>query len=339
MTEWTYKHQPRNPSEYAGSKGNIQMLINFLDNFFDGRPLKNCILFYGKPGNGKSSLPYSLEDHYNLNIVEVNASDKRNARDIRKIFDLTTYNTIGGKRIVLLMDEVDGINAWEEIKKLIQRTKAPIVMTCNDVDKIPWDVQKLCITQEIQYPNVQNVVKRLLQICRQEVTDIDEVKLRPRIEQIAIRCSSMRSAVITLQKCVISKSFRCIIPEDEPSTEYQQLMNLFNGVDMDYIDVTPDTIMKYAIENGVPIHELDKLSKLGKEYPNMVDIVNQHSLTIRSKTKLTKLKSPFFRKFRKTKIEKEVEKTKEYKPRKKKKKEIEKAILPVVNMFDGDDPW
>ena len=51
----------------------------FLRNF----PKKRAALIYGMPGNGKTSAVHALANEKELELIEVNASDVRNAEAIK----------------------------------------------------------------------------------------------------------------------------------------------------------------------------------------------------------------------------------------------------------------
>jgi len=340
LMEWTYKYQPKTPREYVGIKRNVKIMSNFLESWICNVPSKKCIILHGLPGEGKTSLVYALETTFNLNIIEVNASDKRNSLDVKKLFSISTINALENKLTLILLDEADGINAWETVKELIARSQAPIVMTCNDISKVPYDLIKICSIMQVEYPPTNLVIDHLDMILRSETEFSEseyETLYKPGIEKIAIKCNSVRSAIMTLQSCVTAKNFRKIIPQDVEYSEVDQIKRIFAG-EKGHYDVSPATICRWAIVNNVALHGLDKLVKMGREYPNMSEIVKAHSLTIRCSKK--RLLSPYYmlRKSNyKPKIPKTKFKDKEDKPIKEKK--IKKVTVLKTNVLGDDDIW
>ncbi|MFA5216845.1 AAA family ATPase [Sulfuricurvum sp.] len=336
--DWALKHQPRTPKEYIGMKSDIQIISNFLDLWIGDVPPKKAIILFGEPGNGKTSIVYALESTYNLNIIEVNASDDRNATDIKKLYHKTGLNAFDDKMTVMLLDEVDGINAWETLGTLVDNSMCPIFMTCNNIDVVPYDLSKKCISLEIRYPPTDYVIRRLTEIARKEHLDMDNRA----ISTIAERCISVRSAILTLQSCALTGSTKRIIPHDVDYSEYEQIRRLFSGESCAF-DLSPEVVKKWAISNGVPIHKLDKMITMGREYPNLQDVVESYAMTLRGN--IEKLKSPYyvaFKKFKKkeaTKKEDEDEKPKKkFVAKEERKPEIEKAVVVGNNSF-GDDLW
>ncbi|RLF94000.1 replication factor C large subunit, partial [Thermococci archaeon] len=101
------KYRPKKFSDIAGQKSALKELISWINTW--GTDKKACLL-YGPPGNGKTTSVYVLADEMNLEIIEMNASDKRNAEAIEKIVGNAsqTYSLDGRKRIIVL-DEADNI--------------------------------------------------------------------------------------------------------------------------------------------------------------------------------------------------------------------------------------
>lgn len=335
MTEWTYKYQPKTPKEYIGIRTNLQTMMNFLDRWSEDNPLKNALILYGQPGNGKTSLIYCLESTYNLNVIEVNASNQRNMKDIKSLLPKTAVNAFGDKTTVLLLDECDGIGVWQAIEDLINYTMCPIIMTCNNLDVIPYNVTKQCLSLEVKYPSTNMVVDLLKRVLTSEKPNVKWMDNN--LETIAINCISVRQSIITLQWCILNKSFRRINVHDVDYSEYEQISKLFEGVGCTF-NLTAETIRKWAMANNVNMHRLDKMINLARTFPNMTDITREYSLTLRGN--IDKLKSPYYKKFKSFKRDTVRKKPKkEYKAPKEKKTKIEKNVLIQVPTFENEDVW
>jgi len=315
-------------------------MSDFLDRWLEKQPLKNGFILYGEPGNGKTSLLGALKDEYNLSIIEVNASNERNSSDLKKLIHKTGIKTIDHRQTVLLLDEVDGVNAQQVLVELLQNTRSPIVMTCNDIDKLSYDVTKECITLEIYYPPIDHVVRLMERIIATEDEDgrlIDMNALnKNKLREIASKCASVRSAILTLEMCIISGDYEHIIIHDVDRSERQQISKLFSGQSVN-ITLEPDTIKKWAIKNGIPIHSLDKLISMSREYPNLSKIVKEYSLTLRGSFDV--LKSPYSTNFKKTKRFEPKQPKKKFKAKDEKPTKIKKKIIAEVKTFDSDELW
>ena len=82
MSIWIRKYSPKTLSEVQGQNLAIQKLKLYVDNYKIGmKPL----LIYGSQGVGKTSSVYALANEQDLEIIEVNASDVRNAESINSL--------------------------------------------------------------------------------------------------------------------------------------------------------------------------------------------------------------------------------------------------------------
>ncbi|HIP65457.1 MAG TPA: replication factor C large subunit [Pyrodictium sp.] len=143
---WIIKYRPKRIAEVVDQEQAKKLFIPWLQQWLKGRPPeKKAALFYGPAGCGKTSLVEAAAHEYNLELIEMNASDFRRKEDIERIAKVAaTQMSLFGRKKIILLDEVDGISGTADkggldaILELINHTKHPIVMTAND----PWD-QKL----------------------------------------------------------------------------------------------------------------------------------------------------------------------------------------------------
>ena len=70
----------------------------------------------GPPGTGKTTLVHTLARQLDYDVVEMNASDVRNKEALQARIAPVFQNTSNliGKRIMLFLDEVDGISGRED---------------------------------------------------------------------------------------------------------------------------------------------------------------------------------------------------------------------------------
>ena len=160
----------------------IERLIYFEKNK-DDISIKRGFYIYGNPGSGKTLFVKNLLKKLNYEIILYDSSDIRNKNVIRKI---TKYNTADvsvissfkkdNRRIVILMDEIDGMNSGDKgginsLIKLIRPKKTkkqkkedmtviPIICVGNyHIDKKIKELIKVCHNFELKSPTKYQIKK------------------------------------------------------------------------------------------------------------------------------------------------------------------------------------
>jgi replication factor C large subunit len=199
---WTQQHSPKKVNEVMGQAKAVAELKKFVLNFKQER--KKARLLYGPTGSGKTCSVYALANELGLEVVELNASDVRNADGIASIVgNASQQMSLLFKGKIILIDEIDGVSGTKdrggvpELGRTIQNTKFPIVMTANDpFNKKFSDLRKKAALVEyvpLQYLHVFEIIKGIAE--SEKIQCEDDV-----LKQIARRAGGdVRSAINDLQ--------------------------------------------------------------------------------------------------------------------------------------------
>ncbi|MHA1409952.1 MAG: replication factor C large subunit [Candidatus Odinarchaeia archaeon] len=276
-TLWTEKYRPKKISEIAANKSEVQEIINWVKNWFDKPPKKRGLLLYGPPGVGKTASIYAIANELSLEVLEINASDKRNAEEIKKIVGMASEqrSLLSTKIRIILIDEVDGVAGREdrggisEIIKILKKTANPIIMTAND----PWNPKLRSLREQCQLirfkrirtPSISKVLKKIAEL---EGIEIEEEA----VKKIAINANGdLRSAINDLQfyseglTKITEKDIFYIGPRDRTQEIFEILKKVFQAEKIidakntyDSIDIDYDLFFKWISENAY-LHAKDSL--------------------------------------------------------------------------------
>tara|TARA_Y100000310_G_scaffold281722_1_gene302366 strand:+ start:2601 stop:3809 length:1209 start_codon:yes stop_codon:yes gene_type:complete len=184
MQPFTIKYQPKKISEIIGQDIALKKLKDFVVNF--KRQKKNAALIYGPSGVGKTISVHALAKELDLEILEVNASDVRNANQINSMIGSAAGQmSLFSKGKIILVDEVDGLSGMKDrggllaITKLIEKSAFPMILTITN----PWDYKFNKLrrkTEMIEFSplDYSDVFEILKEICDNEEIKYDELVLK-----------------------------------------------------------------------------------------------------------------------------------------------------------------
>ena len=180
------------------------------------------VLIVGDPGIGKTYSVYYIANKLGWEVVEFNTSDERKKEDFEYLYSMARMK--GFKNRIILLDEADGIEDFRHVKKLFEISKNPIVLTANELWKIPEWIQKRCEVIRFYPPKKQEIVNYLKKYYGN--VKFDRV------------CDDVRQSIIA---CVYGS---------QPYTKtnvFEQVMNIFKGRDFEFTD----TFMWYYLIDNV----------------------------------------------------------------------------------------
>ena len=277
--DWTELYRPSGLNEVVGNPKAVQDLTNWAQSWEEGKPAKKAAVLIGTPGTGKTSAALALAADFHWDVVEMNASDQRNADAIKAIAlrgamgetfsDTGEYlSSKDGKLKLIVLDEADNISGREDrggvpaIAELVRSTKQPVILIVNDWYALSKksSVLKNGTLQvkfsKIKTPTVRSVLRRIAADQGVKVSD-------GALEVLAENSNGdLRSAIRDLQAL---SAGRTELDEDGvgamgfreiEQTMYSVMDDIFKRKDpgaaraaLREVDETPDTKLLWIEEN------------------------------------------------------------------------------------------
>ncbi|MBA3045673.1 MAG: replication factor C large subunit [Candidatus Thermoplasmatota archaeon] len=216
MVEWTEKYRPRRLDDIIGNHKPRADLRRWAESWLTGTPKKRAVVLMGDPGIGKTTAALALANDMGWQVIEMNASDSRNAEAIMSIAGKgaqgETFTDEGefmttkdGKRKLIVLDEADNIFGREDfggvraIGQIILETQHPIILIVNDwyaLRKRSSIIQGNALTIKFGKPSKSDITTLLRNISRKEGVEVPEEVLLKLAERSS---GDVRAALKDLQ--------------------------------------------------------------------------------------------------------------------------------------------
>jgi replication factor C subunit 1 len=197
---WTSKYAPTSVMHICGNKAQVEKLQNWLRNWpkhkkydfqrrgADGMGAERAVIISGPPGIGKTTAAHLAAKLEGYDVLETNASDTRSKKLVEAgLSDVMNNTSLLGffagdgkkvdsekKKIVLIMDEVDGMSAGDRggvvaLAKFCKKTEVPLILICNE-RRLPKmkPLDKAAFEMRFNRPTVDQVRSRIMTICHRE---------------------------------------------------------------------------------------------------------------------------------------------------------------------------
>ena len=195
------KYRPKTWDEIIGQ----DTIVKILQKQIQLGEIKNCLLFCGPSGDGKTTTARCYANAINKNIgrpIEVDAASNNGVENVRSLVAQAKERAIDGEYKVIILDEVHVFSnqAWQAWLKCIEEPpKYTIFIFCTtDPQKIPETILNRVQRYNFSRISTKQIRDRLEYVCRcEKFTNYQES-----IEYIAkLSDGCMRMALSLLDKC------------------------------------------------------------------------------------------------------------------------------------------
>lgn len=227
------KWRPKCFAEVVGQ----ETVVSILSKQIETKTFKNCYLFCGQRGTGKTSVARIMANEINNHEgtpIEIDAASNNGVDNIRQIISEAQQTSIDSDYKVYILDEVHmlTVQAWNAALKLIEEPpEHTIFIFCTtDPEKIPDTI--LSRVQRFDFKKLSNkqIADRLEFILNEETNSTFE---REALQRIAIKSEGhMRDAITLLESCIDYSSDISLSNVEKVLgvVKYENLYNLLNNI-------------------------------------------------------------------------------------------------------------
>ncbi len=181
---FTVKYAPKRLEDIIGNSEKVELVKQWMLQWLSGKQRK-ALLVWGPPGTGKTSLAYALKEQYDLEVVEMNASELRNRQRVERILGASALaGSLFGRQKLILIDDADVLAGRKDsggssaIKSFLSEAPCPAIVTATDVwDKSFAPIRSECELVEFKRINKLSIRKRLEQIAKEEKLPVSQEKI------------------------------------------------------------------------------------------------------------------------------------------------------------------
>lgn len=201
------KYRPKTFEDVVGQ----EWVVKILKKQIERNEIKNCYLFCGTSGTGKTTLARIVANEINKgkgSPIEIDAASNSGVDNVRSIIDSSNTKSISGEYRIYIIDEAHALSntAWQAFLKTLEEPSAKsIFMFCTtEVQKVPETILNRVQRFDLTKLNINEIYQRLCYICEQE-----GFKYEPEALHYISKLSKgrMRDAIASLEKVASLNSF------------------------------------------------------------------------------------------------------------------------------------
>ena len=227
---WVDKYSPKTLNDVTLNDDLRQTIQTFID-----KKTINNIIFYGKPGCGKSTLANIIAKELNVSMLYINCSHDNSIDMVRtKILEFCNSMFETGK--IVILSEADSLSnsgnssAQKALREIIENSSKDtrFILTCNYINQIMSPIQSRCIPINISF-SFENVCKRLLTILKAENISFTKDNFKLFADQIVKKnFPDMRKIIGIMELWCINNTLTPIINNN---TDYDNVITFIKSTD------------------------------------------------------------------------------------------------------------
>jgi replication factor C large subunit len=234
-------------SEFVGNENSRKKVVEWLVKWSDGsKPL----LLIGQPGVGKTSFVHALCREFDIDLIELNASDTRNKNLLAQvIFPIFSNASLTGKNFLLFLDEIDGISNREDsggLDFLLDLFKEPsirVVMAANKSNEAIKKISKVSKTVTFSPipPRLSMLyLDRILRLQNSSMKLEDRIAVVRNclgdIRSLLNAAQVMKAGYTTTKNPVLDIDIENMINQFFSSTTFEEALDIVQRADISYSD-------------------------------------------------------------------------------------------------------
>ena len=278
------KYFPKNFSEIKGQQALVKDILAWINTWGTE---KKALLIYGPPGSGKTTMVKVLAKELGYDLIELNASDKRDQTALNRIVgNAASSKTLFGYKKIILLDEADNIHGKEDfggakaLLEIIKNTQNPIILTANSYWEVSQAIRDNCKLVQFKRLQSRTIFARLKEIAIAEKIEADDDVLMKIAEQST---GDMRAAINDLDslgKKLVKGDEKLVGSRDTETSIFEALSKLYmsNSIDVRKeffdIDKKPDELLLWIDENTPKAYK-------GKDLLKSMDLISKSDIYLK----------------------------------------------------------
>ncbi|MEW6748120.1 MAG: replication factor C large subunit [Candidatus Micrarchaeota archaeon] len=272
---YTVKYAPKKLADIVGNQEKLEYIRQWMLHWMAGKKRKP-LLIWGPPGTGKTSVAYALKQEYELDVVEMNASELRNKKRVERVLGQSTLaGSLFGQTRLMLIDDADVLAGRADtggataIKNFLADASCPAIVTATDI----WDKKFSPIRSECEIIDFKRINRLSLRKHLNDIAKLEKLDIPPETTELISQKAGgdMRAALNDLQSSgptdrVQEKDIFEIIRGIMKAGTYAEVKEVIAG-DLDY-----DLVKLWVDENIPAEYEKPHEVALAYDYLSRADI-------------------------------------------------------------------